>query len=411
MISNILRRFSLRMFDNTNVTTDTGLSVEMKTFYEKQLIRFAQPNLVHEQVCEKKPLPANKGKVIEFRYFDPLPKALAPLTEGVTPSGRKLSVNSLTAEVYQYGDYVEISDIASLTTIDPLLTETVTLQGQQAGKTRDTIIRNYLQAGTNVLFAPKVSGGSETEVVARYGLDADCKLTWDVIEKAVAIMKANNVPTFEDGFYHAIVHPYVVYDLRRNPEWIDAHKYADNTPLLNGEIGRIAGVRFLESSEAKVYAGADLASDARNLNLSANASATTTISFNGGTVAQNALKDRYILIGTNYRKVVSNTTNSITVDSAVTATSGAVIAPGEGGAGGISVFGTLLCGKNSSAVTDLEGGGLQYFVEGFGSAGSADPLHQRQTAGWKMTSCAEVLVQAYIMRIESASKFTAVAEN
>lgn len=396
------------MFDNTNVTTDSGLSVEMKTFYEKQLIRFAQPNLVHEQICEKKPLPANKGKIIEFRYFDPLPKALTPLTEGVTPSGRKLTVHNLTAEIAQYGDYVEISDIASLTTIDPLLTETVTLQGQQAGKTRDTVIRNYLQGGTNVFFAPKVSGGSETAVVARYGLDGDCKLTVDVVERAVAIMKANNVPTFEDGNYHCIVHPYVVYDLRRNPDWIDAHKYADVTPLFNGEIGKIAGVRFLESSEAKVYNGADLCATSRTLTLSANASAATSISVSETLVA-NALKDRYILIGTDYRKVVSNTTNSITIDSAVTAASSTVVYPGEGGKGGISVFASLLSGKGASAVTDLEGGGLQYFVEQAG--GNTDPLHQRQTAGWKMAGCAELLVQAYIMRIESASKFTAIAEN
>lgn len=409
MIKEILRRFSLRMFDNTNVTTDAALSDEMKTFYEKTLIRFAQPNLVHEEECVKRPIPAGSGKTIEFRYFEPLAKAMTPLTEGVTPDGRKLVAHAITADIHQYGDYVELSDILDLTAIDKILTETVTLQGQQSGKTRDSVIRNYMQSGTNVYYSPKWVGSSEYEVVSRHGLDATSKLSWDTIEKAVAIFEACNAPKFEDGTYHCIVHPYVVYDLRRCPDWIDAHKYADVAPLMNGEIGKIAGVRFKVSSEAKVYAGADLASDSRNLNLSANASAATTISFNGGTVANNALKDRYILIGDNYRKVVSNTNNSITVDSAVTATSGTAIYPGEGGAAGISVFGSLLIAKGAAGVSDLDGAGLQYFVETQG--GTSDPLHQRKTAGWKMATAAELLVQSYIMRIESASKFVSVPEN
>ena len=56
-----------------------------------------------------------------------------------------------------------------------------------------------------------------------------------------------------DGDYVAIVHPYVAYDLMRQEEWIDAHKYADPDKLYNGEIGKLGGVRFVESSEAKIW--------------------------------------------------------------------------------------------------------------------------------------------------------------
>jgi N4-gp56 family major capsid protein len=41
----------------------------------------------------------------------------------------------------------------------------------------------------------------------------------------------------------------------RDPEWIDAHKYANPTNLYEGEIGEIAGVRFVQTTEAKVYDG------------------------------------------------------------------------------------------------------------------------------------------------------------
>ena len=91
---------------NTNVTTE--LSVEMKTYYDNRLIDLAQPLLVHDQFGQKRPIPRNSGKTIEFRKFAPLAKATTELTEGVTPEGKKLSVSAITATVKQYGDYVTI---------------------------------------------------------------------------------------------------------------------------------------------------------------------------------------------------------------------------------------------------------------------------------------------------------------
>ena len=69
-----------------------------------------------------------------------------------------------------------------------------------------------------------------------------------------AALKAQNADAIGES-YVAIVHPYVAYDLRRNPEWIDVHKYAAPENIYNGEIGKLAGVRFIETSEAKIWTG------------------------------------------------------------------------------------------------------------------------------------------------------------
>ncbi len=53
----------------------------------------------------------------------------------------------------------------------------------------------------------------------------------------------------------AIVHPDVAYDLMRCEEWIDAHKYAKPENIYQGEIGKMGGVRFVESTEAKIWTG------------------------------------------------------------------------------------------------------------------------------------------------------------
>ena len=83
----------------------------MKTFYDMTLIDLAEPELVHAQFGQKRPIPKNGGKIIEFRQFSSLPKALTPLTEGVTPNGRNITVTAKTATVSQFGDYVTVSDM------------------------------------------------------------------------------------------------------------------------------------------------------------------------------------------------------------------------------------------------------------------------------------------------------------
>ena len=311
---------------NTNVTTQTGtgqdLSVENKTFYDMTLIDEAQANLVHDQFGQKRPIPKNGGKKIEFRKFASLPKALTALTEGVTPDGKKLEVTAIEAEVAQYGDYIVQSDVLELTSIDNTIVEATKILGRQAGLTLDTITRDILHGQcNNVVYCPK---GDGTAVSSRSALDATCKLNVATIKKAVAFLKKNNAPKI-DGSYVAIIHPYAAHDLMSDPEWIDAHKYAQPENLYEGEIGKIAGVRFVETSEAKVL---------------------------------------------------------------------------EGG-----VYGTLLMGANAYGVTEITGGGLQTIIKQKGSAGTADPLDQRSSIGWKAMKTAEVLIKPYIMRIESKSDF------
>lgn len=318
---------------NTNVTTDTGLSVENKTHYDMTLIDEASPFLVHDQFGQKRPIPKNGGKKIEFRKYASLPKATTPLTEGVTPDGKKLSVSAVEAEVSQYGDFVALSDILDLTAIDNNVLEATKACGRQAGLTLDTITRNVLQSGTNVFYCPKSSGSA---VTSRAALDATCKLTVDVVRRVVAMLKSMNAPKI-NGSYVAIIHPYVAYDLKSDEHWEEMHKYCSPEEMYEGEIGRIEGVRFVETSEAAIFTG-------------------------------------------------------------------------TGCPTGLAVFGCLFIADGAYGVTEVSGGGLQTIIKQLGSAGTADPLNQRSTVGWKALKTAEILIQAYLVRVECCSDFSATAE-
>ena len=229
------------------------LSPEMKTFYDKTLITLAEPALVHDQFGQKRPIPKNGGKTIEFRKFSALPKALTPITEGVTPAGNKLNVSAMTATVSQYGDYIEQSDILQLTAIDNTVVEATKKLAAQAGATMDTVVRNELCGGTNVMYAPK---GDGTPVTTRATLDATCKVTVDLIFRAAALLKSMNAQKI-DGSYVAIVHPFVAYDIMMGAgeAWVDINKYSNADKIFNGEIGKLGGVRFVETTEAKIWTG------------------------------------------------------------------------------------------------------------------------------------------------------------
>lgn len=405
MLNEILLPVILNLFDaddfDHNVNTTDQMSAEMKTYYSDYLIDLAEPELVHDQFGQKHPIPKNGGKTIEFRQYDPLPEQTTPLVEGVTPDGQSLSVKTITAEVEQYGGYVTLSDMLMLTAIDNNLVQATKAIASQAGRTLDTLTREVINAGTVVQFA-------EGQVEARDELyytseDDNCNLTVDAIKRAVRFLETQDAPKI-NGYYVGILHPYCKYDLMKDPDWKNPHEYVDTENVYTNEIGELYGVRFVQSSRAKVFSGEDLASDSRTLTVNgASVSGTTTVPFDGGTVAADALVGRYVNIGGTVTKVTANTTSQMTVEDSVTAADNTVIYPGEGGKDGADVYSTLIIADDAYGVTEITGGGLQHIVKQLGSAGSGDPLDQRATVGWKATTTAEILVPQYLVRIESTA--------
>lgn len=233
-------------FDH-NVQTTADLSKEMKTYYSMELLESAKPYLAHTQFAKKVTLPANAGKTIEWRKWGSFEKATKPLTEGVTPDGKSLDVTTITADVAQYGQYSTVSDVLDMTAIDNVVLEHTQRHGENMGLTVDTLCREVIQGGTHVIYA----GGKDD----RSKLTANDKLTGELVAKAATHLKKMNAPKI-NGDYVAIIHPSVAYDLRMDEGWVEAHKYASPEEIFTGEIGKLHGVRFIESTEARVY-GAD----------------------------------------------------------------------------------------------------------------------------------------------------------
>ena len=219
-----MMNFNIQLFADAQTNTTGTMSAEMKTFYEKRLIDQAEPRLVHDQFADYYPVPQNGGKTIEFRKYDSLPKATTPLT-----------------------------DVLQMTAIDNNVVQATRVLASQAGRTLDSITRDVLAGGTNVIYAPKLGAdGTETAVTSRKALDRSCTLTPKLFFQAAAQLGAMNADPIGDS-YVAIIHPYAAYDLKTCKEFMEVHKYADPDTMFRGEIGKLGNIRFIETSEAKIW--------------------------------------------------------------------------------------------------------------------------------------------------------------
>ena len=304
-----------------NMNTLTGLTAEMTTFYSKQLIAVAEPLCAYRRHAKKQSVPKHNGTTVNWRKFEKFDRATTPLTEGVVPDGRNLDIKPVTANLAQYGDYVKITDRVMLHAVDDVLVETNKNLGLQAAETLDFVSGSVYCSGANVLF-----GGGKT---SRGNLEASDILTCSDILKAAQFLKAKAAQRI-DKAYWAVIHPDVAYDIMNSEFWIDVSKYAAHSKIEEGEIGKIHGVRFVE------------------------------------------------------------TPNAITVDES-----------------GSTVYQTLIYGDNAFGCCSFEGGNLQTIVKPLGSAGTADPLNQFGTTGWKASDANAILNDDFLIRIETPSSLTA----
>lgn len=219
-----------------HTTGSAGLSPEMKTFYDRLLLKRTLPELLFAKFGQKKEIPKNGGKIIEFRKWAGLAVAKTPLTEGTLyPNLKDLTVTAITATIAQYGDAVGFSDLVLTTTIDDFLVEATEIQGEQSAETIDEVIRDVVVAGTNVAYA----GGRASRVT----LTAADVFTPAEVRKGVLGLKLNRAGKI-GGKYHCIIHPRQEFDLIASQEWRDAQNYNKTGRIFDGSLGELYGVVF-----------------------------------------------------------------------------------------------------------------------------------------------------------------------
>lgn len=390
-----------------NTTTSTSVSTKLnKTYYDRQLLESAKSRFVFSKYGQKRALPLHNGKQVEFRrweLFDPN-DAIEGLQEGITPTGQDLTQSNVTADISQYGAYVEVSDVLDMTAYDDVINDSVELLGEQLGTVVEWVTRDAVCAGTNVQYA--------NERTSRNSVTSSDKLTFTEIRKAVRSLKKAKARMFSENgrapHFICICSPEAVYDLQSDSLWQDVSKYANAEQIYSGEIGRMYGVVFIESTETKTFRTEFTKTTAADCT-------TTSIKLTTPlTAAQLAyLKSGgKISIGSIHNLSV-DTTNAAAGDTAITLSAALDSAPSaslsiigeDAGADGTPVYTSVVFGKDAYGVISIDGSDtIQSIIKPCGSAGTGDPLNQRATIGAKVAGyAAKILNDLWIVRIEHAA--------
>lgn len=417
-------------------TTSNAMSSTMKTYYDTELLENARDEAIYGQLGKHQALPRNHGKTVEWRKWNTLPEP-DKLVEGVIPEGKKFGQTSLNVAIAQYGEYVSVSDQLELHAIDDTILGATEEVGAAMGSKADKLTRDAILAGCScVLVAP--SGNTAHSTVWR--MDKDAKFSADLVSRARTALKKAKAPEI-DGKYVAVIHPSVAYDLRKDPDWVNAHQYAAVEEIFNGEIGELHGVRFIETPQAPVLVGESLyTAGQRYLTLSAGATDTAgtavtygqtgaykftvTETLTSGTADYAALIGQYVLLQdgdavTHRLKVtgVDTANKAICVATAPTGytfASGDYLLPGNGAqelkADGVqnAAYATMVFGRDAFGVVDPEGAGMEMIVKSKDQAGG--PLNQFSTIGGKMSHAARVLYPERMLCIYSTATNSGVDE-
>jgi N4-gp56 family major capsid protein len=323
-------------------TTLSQVAPGVQAFYDRNLLRRAQPNDVHGRFGQKRPIASRNGNQIKFRRYSQLAAATTPLTEGVTPGGSQLSVTDIVSTLAQYGDYITLTDMVSMTNQDPVVTEATDVLGDQAGTTIDQIRRDVLVAGTNVAYASGAANRASTVN----------KITGADLDKAIRFLKGQNAKFMKEGLsssdnvgtgavrkaFIALVHPDVEFDLEQIAGFRAVSDYGSQEGVMEDEIGAYKNIRFVTSTNCKVFADA------------------TSVATGGFKVS---------------------------------------------GSGKNDVYATLILAADAYGISPLSGQAMNTYVKPLGSAGTADPLEQRSSVGWKATTTTTILNQSWMIRLET----------
>jgi len=393
-----------------NTNTTSTLSGEDKTFYDRTLLAHAKVDLVFYEHGQKRPLPKHEGTTISWRRFTPWDAATTALTEGTNPDGTAMALTTVSGQIAQYGRYTAISDKLQYISIDPLIVEAIELCGENAGLTVDHLTRDAMLASTNIHYA-----NSKTAI---YLLAATDEINTTEVRKVRRTLRKNKARMFRRGgkkYYIAIVSPDSTFDLQADSKWEAVSTYSAHEQIFSGELGRIYGVMFIESTEAKVYENQELIDGATQLTAASLSTLVVTVDEAITTAEAAALVSREINVvditdGTTYNRTTITAAAAGAAGSATVtvadATTGFTIADGdilyaqEYGVldGSNDVHATMIFGRDSYGVVDLEGENLETIVHDKSIAGGALELYS--TVGWKANGyVAKVLNNDWIVKM------------
>ncbi len=243
------------------VQMTTGfLSTKVQAVFDRMLLERAVDNQIFDIGAQVKTIPtrSNAKTSYAYRYKNILP-ATTPIAEyngSNIKAPNKIVREEVSYDVGHYGDYIVFTDELDLYDFDNIRTSFMDVLGDQAGITVDTIRRDTLRGGTNVVYADGVASRAALAAAPSPLTAADYKVMTLKLKNqrakkfkrvVVGSVKVGTTPI--RSAYLGIISPEVTEDLRELTGWKNVEDYADYSKAISeDEVGSFGDFRHLEST-------------------------------------------------------------------------------------------------------------------------------------------------------------------
>ena len=244
-----------------SITSTSDLTNTIKSYYDRMLLETLNPETKFYQFAVKKPLPKAEGTSVIWNR----PRRLGfgqKVTAGIKPSASELSSIKVSAIIEVYGGYSVLEDTVQLTSITDVLDMATMELAKSAAETLDKAIMQSIlffddpDTAVSAVHVVKSSATLEISTNTAVGrVSSTSLIAVSDIRRSVGELRRRNAMTFDGQNYIGVIHPIISEDLRADSTWQNWHQYTTPEFLYRGEVGRVEGVRFVETTLTPVSAG------------------------------------------------------------------------------------------------------------------------------------------------------------
>ncbi len=237
---------------NTRLSSDHADHI--MAFLESKFLDFVRKELLLVPMGKKKVLPQHMGKTVKWNQWTVPSSSTTALTEANPGDGISLSSSNYTATLAAYGQYVSISDFLQMSAINDTMNDAQELLAYVAALSLDQLVRNELDTNGTQRYADPANNSSKANVES--GSDQIASSDLKLVLKA---LRAGNIPTFENGLYNGIIHPYMEFSLLSETAAssfiiLSANNGSAGNVINQAEIGKAFGINLMRSTNIRADA-------------------------------------------------------------------------------------------------------------------------------------------------------------
>jgi N4-gp56 family major capsid protein len=182
-----------------NQTGTSGINHGATVWYNRRALDQLKKRFRFYNACEPDMIPRRVGKTVQWFRYNLLAANTSAAPEGAVGTSNTLGSTTISGSVTEYSDFITVSTLMDETFIDPVVQNAAEQLGYSAGLSVDTIIKAEFDTNSGAVLSPGTLGTYATV---------------DDLRRSKALLEGADVRPKDERFYYAIIHPYIVYDIK-----------------------------------------------------------------------------------------------------------------------------------------------------------------------------------------------------